>query len=58
MVSIWWVVCGFLFGGLAGMAMCALMSMAAHQDERALLADKALQRAHLGRVSLEEHWRT
>ena len=56
MVSIWWVVCAFLFGGFAGIAMAAFMSMAVRQNERALKADEALQRTRLGTLNLEEHW--
>jgi hypothetical protein len=58
MVSIWWVACAFLLGGLAGLLIFAFVSMAARQDERAVKADEALQRAGLRAVYLEEHWIT
>ena len=56
MISIWWVVCAFLLGGLAGLVVFAFMNMAARQDERAVMSDRALQRTGLGAVNLEKHW--
>ena len=58
MVSIWWVVCAFLLGGIAGLLVFALTSMAAKQNERAAEADKVLQHVHLRRLKLEGSWRT
>jgi RsiW-degrading membrane proteinase PrsW (M82 family) len=58
MVSIWWVACAFLLGGIAGLVVFAFMNMAARQNERAVMSDVALQRQGLGAVNLEEHWTT
>jgi hypothetical protein len=58
MVSIWWVACAFLVGGLAGLLIFAFVSMAAREDERAVKADEALQRKGLRGMNLEEHWTT
>jgi uncharacterized membrane protein len=58
MVSIWWVACAFLLGGLAGLVIFAFVSMAAREAERAVKADEALQRTGLRALNLEEHWTT
>ena len=58
MVSMWWVVCAFLLGGLAGLMIFALVSMAARQGERAIMADEAVQRTGLGTVNLGDYWTT
>jgi hypothetical protein len=58
MVSIWWVACAFLLGGIAGLVVFAFMNMAARQSERAVMSDVAVQRQGLGAVNLEEHWTT
>jgi hypothetical protein len=58
MISIWWVVCAFFLGGLAGLVVFAFMNMAARQNERAVMSDLALQRTGLGAVNLEQHWMT
>ena len=58
MVSIWWVVCSLLLGGFAGLLMSALMNMAAKQNDRAALADEAVQRIPLSRVNVEGSGRT
>ncbi len=57
MVSIWWVVWALLLGGVAGLLMSALMNMAGKQNDRAALADEAVQRIPLGRVNVEGSWR-
>ena len=57
MVAIWWVVSAFLIGGYAGMLVFALMSMTAREGERAVKADKAVERDRLGPANLEDDWR-
>jgi hypothetical protein len=46
MFSISWVIWFFLFGGLAGMVIAALMSMAAREEERALQSEGAIHQQH------------
>ncbi len=57
MVSIWWVMLALLLGGFAGLLVSALMNMAGKQNDRAALADEAVQRIPLRRVKLERSWR-
>ena len=56
MVSIWWVVAAFVLGGWAGMLIFALMSMSAHESDRAAQAEDAAVRGGLGPVDLDPHW--
>jgi hypothetical protein len=58
MVSIWWVTCAFLVGGLAGLMIFVFLNMAARQGERVVKAEDALQRQGLAAVNLDEHWTT
>jgi len=43
MVSISWVIWIFLIGGLAGMIIAALMSMAAREEDRAVELESAIR---------------
>ncbi len=56
MVSMWWVVAAFVFGGCAGTMVFALMAMASRQHDLALSADDKLLREGPGPVSLEPTW--
>lgn len=56
MVSVWWVVAGFLLGGCAGTMVFALMAMASREGEHAASAEELVAREGLGSVRLEPTW--
>jgi len=56
MVSVWWAVGMFLLGAYAGIAVFALMSMAAREHEQGVKEGEAVERDGLGGVSLEKEF--
>ena len=56
MVSIWWVVLAFLVGGFAGLLALSLVAMARSEGDRAVKAQRRLEREGLSPLKLDKDW--
>jgi hypothetical protein len=58
MVSIGWAMLMFVFGGLAGAVILALIGMAAREEDRGVRAEADVDHSRLRPVHLHRQWRT